>query len=179
MTERNKMDVVGDLFAKYGFRLVGKTGVGTPQVSNSEEVGIEEAVIAALTERREPRFVQGVPYVLYRSQEKVDAEELYRLAREREIQNQVGYILDVCFEHFPSSFPRGTRLDRLRGDLFRSSASEERFFYEREERLDALVGHYLRNRSPLLKKWRLLGHFDTESFIVEFERCERLSKKEG
>lgn len=139
------------------------------QHAGPEMLPLEEAVVLGLEAADDPRVVYGLPALLYNGREDLDPWLLRDLALRRGVANQLGYVLDVCFEHFAGYFERGGGLDAVRKELKGKKGVKEVPFYREQDDVPELLEHRLKNRSPLLEEWNLLAHFDPDGFRSAFE----------
>ena len=146
---------------RYGYELISSySGF------KSKNLKLEILISYIISEFPESRFIEGIPILLLKN--KINPYLLLEIAANKDIKNQVGYLLETSFI-IAKKFKTSKNISYLKELLqyLEKNKGEERIL---GKETDDLYKKFLIETSPKrIKKWRLLGRYFDEYFIKTAE----------
>ncbi len=157
----------------YGLEKFGYELITLDNVFSLKNLSIEEIIVYVLTNFPEPRLIEGLPIIILNN--RIDVEKLYRLSNQYNINNKVGYILDICIEIARRLKLKAdiASLKRVRNKINTKKDSKEILLIDFKS--SAYRDLAKRNLDPFLRKWNIISQFKIDNFVNHFERyCLRV-----
>lgn len=151
----------------YGLEKFGYELVTLDNVFSLKILSVEEIIVYVLIKFPEPRLIEGLPIIMLNN--KIDVDRLYKLSNQYNINNKIGYILDVCIEIARRLKLKAdiTPLKILKNKINAKKDSKEILLIDFKS--SAYIDLAKQNSDPFLRKWNIISQFKIENFINHFE----------
>lgn len=161
-------DMVAWHVAHYGYNLL----VSKREYHGEVSLSAEDTILSILQWFPSPRLIESAPVLLFVNE--IDLESLYKDAWRENLQNRLGFIVDVTIECIKAADAKGlhSRLEELRTRLLHVKLAKEDSFLERINKLSDKSLNYLRQtRDPLAAEWNILDRLFLANFKEVFDRA--------
>lgn len=157
--KKPNMDIILFNLDRYGYELIIPH-----KIKKQPALGAEELFIKILIQFPEPRFIEAIPIMIIKN--KIDTYNLFYLAKQYGVINQIGYLLETSFA-IAKKFGIINKINYLKPLLNELEENKEK----KQEILgtgttDKGYIKFLEKTSPKrIKKWELLGRYFDKDFI--------------
>jgi len=141
--------------SKYGYEMIS-----LKEIKKQFTMPIEDLIAAIITKIPKPRFIEAIPILLLKN--KIDKFKLVEIAKEYDIKNELGYLIETTIIL--------TKKFKIRKDLndlltYLMNNKEREIKYLGEEKDSKYMDFLLKTSPKRIRKWNLLGRFFDEDFI--------------
>lgn len=143
--------------SNYGYELIAPY-----KIKKQPILELEELIVKILIQFPEPRFIEAIPIIIIKN--KIDPYNLFYFAKQYDLINEIGYLLDISFMIAKKLKIKIDYLKDLLHKLEQGRQKDQKILgigATDEEYLS-----FLKKTSPeTIKKWNLLGRYFDKDFI--------------